>query len=383
MDLHRRERRGKREGAKQRQAPGRLRRQHGGRRPAPTVYRERGIEPVVPGGSPPRFGHLYLEERGHRRRGIRHRHRVQSGAKRPRLCAHRRGRIVPLERRDQHLDSPHHAFPASQGNFSGGESIAPDPVNANIVYAAAGHVPGSGNGVILRSTDQGQTWAVNATNLPMGGNETGRGMGERLAVDSKNEFRLILGSRTAGLWKSVNSGAAWSQVTAFPTSGDNTYGLPVVVFDKRGGNSLGSDDDLRRGGLAATGSNLYRSTDRGATWTLVPGGPTGLMAHHASLGSDGTLWLAYSNDYGPYTDTNRVALVGQIWKLAGNTWKPMSTPTSNWGGWPAASAWIRKSRSARSSRPWIGTRRSPAAYGGRRRELERHRPAAGLVEHDL
>ena len=38
------------------------------------------------------------------------------------------------------------SFPASQGNYLGGESIAADPVNANIVYAAAGMYRGSGNG---------------------------------------------------------------------------------------------------------------------------------------------------------------------------------------------------------------------------------------------
>ena len=64
------------------------------------------------------------------------------------------------------------SFPSSQGNYLGGESIAADPVNANIVYAAAGMYRASGNGVILRSTDQGTTWTVNNINLPMGGNET-------------------------------------------------------------------------------------------------------------------------------------------------------------------------------------------------------------------
>jgi hypothetical protein len=223
------------------------------------------------------------------------------------------------------------AFPASQGNYLGGESIAPDPVNANIVYAAAGMYRGSGNGAILRSTDQGQTWTVNAINVPMGGNENGRGMGERLAVDPNNTAILYFGSRTAGLWKSVNSGAAWSQVTAFPASGDSPYGLPVVVFDKRDGTSSGSTTIYVAAASRATGSNLYRSADRGVTWARVSGGPTGLMAHHASIGSDGTLWLAYSNDYGPY-NTSGVTLTGQIWKLAGSTWTNVTPAAANWGG---------------------------------------------------
>jgi hypothetical protein len=222
------------------------------------------------------------------------------------------------------------AFPAAQGNYLGGESIAPDPVNANIVYAAAGMYRGAGNGVILRSADQGNTWTVNAINVPMGGNEVGRGMGERLAVDPNNNSILYFGSRTAGLWKSANSGSTWSQVTGFPASGDPGYGLPVVVFDKRGGTSSGSTTLYVAAATRKTGSNLYRTTNGGASWALVSGGPSRLMVHHASIGSDGTLWLAYSNDYGPY-NTRRAPLSGNIWKLSGNTWTNV-TPTSNWGG---------------------------------------------------
>ncbi|HVV52631.1 MAG TPA: hypothetical protein VHO06_23415, partial [Polyangia bacterium] len=127
-------------------------------------------------------------------------------------------------------------YPASQGNYLGGESIAPDPTDARIVYAAAGMYETSGNGVILRSTDQGASWTVNTIGVPMGGNDTGRGMGERLAVDPDNNAILYFGSRGSGLYKSTNSGANWSKVTAFPATGDvaatgTSWGLPVVVFD--------------------------------------------------------------------------------------------------------------------------------------------------------
>src|ERR1700677_2948179 len=74
-------------------------------------------------------------------------------------------------------------YPMGEGNYLGIESIAPDPMNANIVYAAAGMYESNGNGVILSSTNQGTSWTVNTIGVPMGGNENGRGMGERLAVD--------------------------------------------------------------------------------------------------------------------------------------------------------------------------------------------------------
>ncbi len=221
------------------------------------------------------------------------------------------------------------SFPASQGNYLGGESIAPDPTDANIVYAAGGMYESSGNGVILRSTDQGSTWTINTIGVPMGGNGNGRGMGERLAVDPNNNTILFFGSRDNGLYKSTNSGSTWAAVSSFPTKGDATYGLPVVIFDKAGGTAAGSKTiyvaAATKGGA---GSNLYSSSDGGATWAMLTGGPTGLMVHHASLGSDDTLWLAYAGDYGPGSSD----LVGQVWKYAAGTWTNVTPPAANWGG---------------------------------------------------
>src|SRR5579871_2202007 len=114
-----------------------------------------------------------------------------------------------------------------RGNNFGGESIAPDPVNANIVYAAAGF---SGPGTILSSTNQGNSWTANAIPVSIAGNNDGREAGERLAVDPNLNSKLYFGSRWQGLWVSANSAASWSQVTAFPVNGDAGYGLAWVIF---------------------------------------------------------------------------------------------------------------------------------------------------------
>jgi hypothetical protein len=233
---------------------------------------------------------------------------------------------------DGHWTALTDGFASAQGNYLGGESIAPDPVNPNIVYAAGGMYLTSGNGVILSSSDQGTTWTVNTIGVPMGGNNPGRGMGERLAVDPNNDSILFFGSRSNGLYTSTNSAVTWTQVTSFPTMGDATYGLPVVVFDKSTGTAAGSSHIYVAAATKSPGSNLYLTTDGGATWAVVAGGPTGLMVHHASLGSDGTLWLAYSSDYGPNNITGGT-LVGQVWKYAtaSGAWTNV-TPTTNWGG---------------------------------------------------
>ena len=223
-------------------------------------------------------------------------------------------------------------FPMSQGNYLGIESIAPDPVDGNLVYAAAGMYLTAGNGVILSSTDQGNSWTVNNIGIAMGGNATGRGMGERLAVDPNKNNVLFFGSRNNGLWQSTNSASNWSQVGTFPTYGASSYGLPVVIIDGQGG-TPGTASATIFVGAASTGagSNLYVSTNSGVNWSPVSGGPSGLMAHHAALASDGNLWLAYSNDYGPYNVTG-VTLVGQIWKYNTGSGAWSNVTPSTWGG---------------------------------------------------
>ena len=204
----------------------------------------------------------------------------------------------------------------NQVTYFGGESIAPDPVNTNNVYAAAGMYEGSGNGVILSSTNQGNTWTINSIPVPMGGNEDGRQAGERLAVDPNLNSILYFGSRRNGLWKSTNSAASWSQVTSFPTNGDAGYGISYEIFLPGGNPGTGAETIfVGVDSMNAGNSSLYRSTNAGASWAVVPGGPTNMISPHASLGTDGNLWVAYdSGGYGPGGITT-----GQIWKLNTST----------------------------------------------------------------
>ena len=223
-----------------------------------------------------------------------------------------------------------------RGNNFGGESIAPDPRNANVVYAAAGF---SGPGTILSSTNQGNSWTPNAIPISMAGNNDGREAGERLAVDPNLTSKLYFGSRWQGLWVSTNSAASWSQVGAFPVNGDTGYGLSWVVFDPHG--TLGSASTTVYVGVLAMSSgnsNVYRSTNGGTTWALVSGGPSNMVTPHASLGTDGNLWIVFdSGGYGP----NGVS-TGQIWKLNTSTlgWSnvtPAAGPCNGCGGYAGIS----------------------------------------------
>ena len=212
--------------------------------------------------------------------------------------------------------------------YFGIESIAPDPIDPDIAYMAAGTYMRT-NGVILRSNDRGTTWQKFEIGVPMGGNHQGRSMGERLAVDPLKNSILYFGSRSNGLLRSTDSGQHWASVTSFPTKGDKGLGLSFVIFDKRGG-SAAMGAKVIYVGVASNdeNSNLYRSTDGGNTWSVVPGGPAKMMPHYASLASNGMMVLAYNDGPGP----NGIA-AGEIWKLntSNDQWTNISPSQGKYG----------------------------------------------------
>ena len=214
----------------------------------------------------------------------------------------------------------------AQSNYIGVESIGLDPADPTRLYLAGGTYTESwaGDGAILVSTDQGNTFQTVPLPIKLGGNDNGRHAGERLAVDPNLGSVVYFGSRLNGLWKSTDHGAHWSQVSTFPVTGPTGgVGVGVVFVDFIGG-SPGSATQVIYVGVSDPGTNLYRSTDAGATWQPVPGQPAGLYPSHGPVGPDGNIYLSYGNDVGP----NNIS-AGAVWKY---TPPPNSTPTGN-GTW--------------------------------------------------
>lgn len=225
-------------------------------------------------------------------------------------------------------------FGRNDGNLTGIESIAPDPVDPNRVYVAAGQYLTAGNGVILSSTDMGETWTRHNISAPMGGNADGRSMGERLAIDPNLPSTLYFGSRNAGLFKSTDSAQTWTAVGSFPTTGatggDGSlgYGLTFVVFDAHSGASGSATPTIYVGVGVTNGTALYRSSDAGASWEAVVDQPTAGMPHHGVLDPCGNLYLAYNNAAGP----NGVTM-GAVWRYDGASgkWADVSPPRNSGG----------------------------------------------------
>jgi len=197
--------------------------------------------------------------------------------------------------------------PMAESSYFGGESIAPDPIDPNTVYIAAGMYR-SDPSAILRSHDRGNTWQIFPVSFRMGGNEDGRGVGERVAIDPNDNAILFFGSRHDGLWRSENYGETWQKVKTFPLKGrglpvegqPTNTGLSFVVFDPHTG-TRGSATRTLFVGSADPGSNhLFRSDDAGATWRTVPGGPgQQMLPAQAQIDDSGILFLTYGNGTGP------------------------------------------------------------------------------------
>ncbi|MET8505321.1 RICIN domain-containing protein [Streptomyces sp. NPDC004787] len=211
-------------------------------------------------------------------------------------------------------------------NLLGIDALATDPVDPDRLYLAAGTYTNdwAGNGAILRSTDRGRTFQRTDLPFKLGGNEDGRGAGERLAIDPSDHRTLLLGTRKNGLWRSTDSGATWRQVSSFPVKdgAGSGAGVSFVTYGPAGSGTVYV-------GVADTSTSLYRSTDGGSTWQAVPGQPTGRFPQHGVLSGDGSLYLTYTNALGPNGVTG-----GSVWKhtpSGGGTWKDVSPSSGSYG----------------------------------------------------
>ena len=227
----------------------------------------------------------------------------------------------------------------AEGSYMGVESIAPDPVDPNIVYLAAGMGAGS-PAAILRSADRGQHWTTVPVPFRMGGNENGRGLGERLAIDPNRTTTLFFGSRHDGLWRSEDSGAHWAKVAGFPAAGlgataaQSHGGVSLVLFDPASG-STGQGSRTLYAGVADPGAHhLFRSTDGGASWQANDGAGASLLPVKAAIDAQGTLFVTYADAIGPNGIAN-----GAVWRRDGATgrWANISPPDRTSGGFMGVS----------------------------------------------
>jgi xyloglucan-specific exo-beta-1,4-glucanase len=215
-------------------------------------------------------------------------------------------------------------------SYMGVESIAADPVDPDVVYAAVGMHRGA-EAAILRSADRGAHWTTTPVDFPMGGNEDGRGLGERLAVDPNDTRILYFGSRHNGLQRSLDRGATWRKVAAFPVRGQGALvdrpthpGLSFVVFDPASGPQGAATPTLFVGVADDEGQGLYRSDDAGGAWRRIEGGPAGMSPVKAAIDDRGVLYVTWCRGVGPNGVTD--GAVTRLESRAGDVLSDISPP---------------------------------------------------------
>jgi hypothetical protein len=232
-------------------------------------------------------------------------------------------------------------FGATESRFHGIESIAIDPNNDQLVYMATGMYTFEGNGRLYISSDRGDHWTHVDLPFSLGGNNPGRAMGERLMVDPNKPSTLFYGSRTAGLWKSTDSGLTWAQATSLSNvrmtqdqanAAGGGMGVELVIYDtgtKGSGTATSTlyaaiaPDYVNAAGLS---SNLYKSADGGASWTPVSTPVSGYHIPHMVRAADGMFYVVFTKDTGPGAGGP-----GRLYKFDGSHWTLLKSVDPNGG----------------------------------------------------
>ncbi|WP_436266458.1 dockerin [Pseudoduganella sp. LjRoot289] len=242
-------------------------------------------------------------------------------------------------------------FNSGESRYHGVESIGLDPANDQLVYLVAGMYTKDGggnpaNGRIYASSNRGNTWTHYDLPFPVGGNEGGRAIGERLKLDPTNPSTMFYASRTAGLWKSTNSGQTWTQTSLSSTvlTGAQIQaigavkGVEQIMFDNSnvGGGAttwiMYAAVAPDYGQVAGLTSTLYKSVNGGFSWTpvSVPSTVSGYYVPHMVRTGDGAYYVVFNKNAG-----EGAGGPGYLYKFGGvsgnESWTQLSSITTGGG----------------------------------------------------
>lgn len=143
-------------------------------------------------------------------------------------------------------------------------ALALDDNHPDWLYIISG-VNGKGYGVLSISEDQGAHFSYKTIPTTVHGNLSGRGTGFRLVVDRNDSNVLYFASQLGGLWKTSDRGETW---TRLPLAEDYTTFVWVsedsqTIVVGTAGYTTRVDDTLR-------GHSLYVSYDAGGSFEKLP-----------------------------------------------------------------------------------------------------------------
>lgn len=247
---------------------------------------------------------------------------------RPFTAAYIQSRAMKLDRRSQLFSRMSSGWTAlGPLNFSGRIlCLGFDPNNANVIWA------GSAGGGLWKTTNggTGASDGINWTYIPTGfpalsyasiaidpnnSNIVYAGTGEVYNSNAAasgptgaGHVRTYRGSYGVGILKTTDGGITWTKSLDF--SYDNLKGIADLAIDPNNSNIV----------YAATSDGLYRTTDAGASWTLLPGLPTMAQDLCYKPGNSNVLYVGFG-DFTPstsgiYKSTNAAATTPSFTKLS-------------------------------------------------------------------
>jgi xyloglucan-specific exo-beta-1,4-glucanase len=251
------------------------------------------------------------------------------------------------------------------------EALALDPSEPSRLYMLAGiDYFNNGKTAVLASNDYGATFRVHevTSQFRAHGNGAGRQNGERLAVDPIDGSVLFVGTRQSGLFRSTNRGESWTSVASLGvTTTPGGAGIAFVSFDPAAGELAGATRRLFVGVSRAGAPNLFESNDAGVTFAPVVGHPTEFVPQRAVLSDDGVLYVTYGNGAGPQNNASGPMDRGAIWALdlASRSWSEI-TPLRGAGNRAFSGISVDSTDSQRLLATTINTyQRQPWGFGDR------------------
>ncbi|MFN0157180.1 MAG: WD40/YVTN/BNR-like repeat-containing protein [Bacteroidota bacterium] len=211
-------------------------------------------------------------------------------------------------------------------NLGYGYDIVIHPTNSSILYCGVGD--NSSSAGIYHSTDNGVSWTKLTNGLPASSSIN------RLKIDiarsSPSTVYALMSSRSPfggmlGIYKSTDGGATWTVLSAAPSNlfgNQGWYDIELGVSP--------TDANL----VFAGGVNIYRTTDGGAAWSNVSGSNVHVDQHSIGfgagvvyIGSDGGVWKS-TNNGSTWTNLNSSLAVTQFYSVGTDK----LTPARIYGG---------------------------------------------------
>jgi hypothetical protein len=196
-------------------------------------------------------------------------------------------------------------------------SVVLDPVNPQIVYAGTGEANGSidsyqGCGVLI-STNGGASWTQSGAGTFV--SSTGQATIFKMLVDpptaGSTTATIVFAASWAGLYRSTNSGATWTNVLAHTLSDIVATPTPGEYY------------------AAVWGGGVYKSTDAGLTWAKLAGFPTTNLGRIALAAPAAAPVVVYAT----VENSSSGSLLG-VWRSSdgGTTWAPLTAAGATCSG---------------------------------------------------